>query len=523
MRILMRVPLSMALGAALMVSGVATPSMAETPDATAPDAAASPGPSAERTMTRQVNDVVVTAKISLPPGSEVRGSIVGTLSITHNGRSAAMRPGNMTMVDPDDRFLEGGQFVASGAVNTWTSTVPLPADAKSGIYEVSVDAEVAVTTDDGVVNVPIRTQNPVLVPFRSQRNTPMIWTSSASAPAGSTISISGAANQRSLGTGEYFPAAGQQVKVYFDPAGAAPETLRATLTTDSRGFFTSRQRPGGSGKWRAEMPMTDTGARSVWTVTSAERARTTILRQGSVSATQGGFTAGDHLMTHDVVVGLAPVQRRVDVGSLGFSIGGRSGWVSADSRRGEGNYPDGYRVQRELAHGSVGTSAATFTFNPTLPAGIYDIGIRDEMKACSAPDWEENDFASGASNCTHNVLVQDSTVTTIVVKRASTTTVTASDTSLPGPGTITLSGGVRRVQLVSGGGAQDKPSPNTAVQLYFDPAGSAAAVYKKTVTTGSNGTYSTPVATSTSGKWIAKYAGTSLQAPSQAAVSVTVG
>lgn len=520
MRTMKRVPLSMALGAALMVSGVVTPSVAVTPDS-----AVSPGPSAgqTQTMTRQVEDVVVTAKISLPPGSDVQGSILGTLSITHNGNSAAMRSGSMTMVDPDDRFLQGAQFVPSGATNAWTSTVPLSADAKSGVYEVSVNAEVAVTTDDGVVNVPIRTSNPVLVPFRAQRNIPMIWTSPSSAPAGSTISVSGAANIRSLGTGDYAPATGQEVKVYFDPTGDAPEALRATLTTDSRGYFTTRQKPGGSGKWRAEMPMTDAGARAVWTITSAERERTTTLRQGQVIATQNGYTAGDHLMTHDVVVGLAPVQRRVDVGSLGFSIGGKSGWVSAQSQRGEGSFPDGYRVQREMTHAGVGTSAVTFTFNPTLPAGIYDIGIRDAMKACSAPDWEENDAASGASNCTHDVLVQDSTVTTIVVKRASTTTVTASSSSLPAPGTITLRGEVRKVVLVSGGGAQEKLSPNTPVQLYFDPAGSAAPVYRKTVNTNSNGVYSTPVSTSASGQWLAKYPGTSLQAPSQATVAVTVG
>ncbi|WP_454850261.1 hypothetical protein [Promicromonospora soli] len=516
----MRVPLSMALGATLMMTGLATSSMAVTPDGPA-----SPGPSAgqSQTKTRQVEDVSVTAKISLPPGSQVQGSIVGTLSITHNGTSAAMKSGSMTMVDPDDRFLQGAQFVASGTTNAWTSTVPLSADAKSGIYAASVNAVVAVTTSDGVVDVPIRTTDPVMVPFRAQRNIPMIWISPSSAPAGSTISVSGAANIKSLGTGEYMPATEQEVKLYFDPTGDAPEALRATLTTDSRGFFTSRHKPGGSGKWRAEMPMTDAGARAVWTINSSERERTTTLRQGSVSATQNGYTAGDHLMTHDVVVGLAPVQRRVDVGSLGFTIGGKSGWVSAESRRGEGSFPDGYRVQREITHGGVGTSAVTFTFNPTLPAGIYDIGIRDAMKACSAPDWAANDAASGASNCTHDVLVEDSTVTTIVVKRASTTTVTASSTSLPDPGTITLSGGVRKVQLVSGGGAQEKPAPNTPVELYFDPAGTAAAVYKKTVTTGSNGTYSTSVSTSTSGRWIAKYPGTSLQASSRASVAVTVG
>jgi hypothetical protein len=81
---------------------------------------------------------------------------------------------------------------------------------------------------------------------------------------------------------------------------------------------------------------------------------------------------------------------------------------------------------------------------------------------------------------------------------------------------------VRKVQLVSGGGAADKPAPNTSVKLYFDPAGSAGPTLQKTVTTGTNGTYSTTALTSSSGTWIAKYAGTTLQAPSQATVAITV-
>jgi len=520
MRSKLRVPLSMALGVTLMMTGAAASSMAVTPDGPAV-----PGPSGgqSQTMTRQVADVSVTAKISLPPGSDVQGSVVGTLSITHNGTSAAMRSGRMTMVDPDGRDLVGEQFVASGTANAWTSTVPLSADAASGLYQVSVAAEIAVTTDDGVVNVPIRTATPVSVPFRAQRNIPAIWTSPSSAPAGSTISVSGAANIRSLGTGDYEPATGQQVKVYFDPTGDAPEVLKATLTTDERGFFTTRQKPGASGNWRAEMPQTDAGARAIWTITSSERERTTTLRQGSVSATQGEYTAGDHLMAHDVVVGLAPVQRRVDVGSLGFTVGGTSGWVSAESRRGEGSFPDGYRVQREMTHAGVGTSAVTFVFNPTMPAGVYDIGIRDAMKACSAPDWDANDAASGVSNCTHDVLVEDPTVTTIVMKRATSTTVTASATSVPSPRNVTLRGEARKVMLVSGGGAQERPAPNTELEISFDPAGSAEAVYKKTVTTGSDGTYSTPVSASTTGKWIVKYKGTGLLASSKAAVTVRVG
>src|SRR5690606_25537789 len=380
----MRVSLGVALGAALMVAGAAAPGMSATPPtataspdvAVAPAWASAPAPPAGPTtpsLRARTTAAAVTAQISLPAGSTVNGSITGTLTITHDGTSSEMRSGRITMVDPDGRELLGEQFVATGAADTWTSTVPLPEDAAAGLYDVSLNATVAVTTADGVTEVPIRTQTPITVPFRAQRNIPLIWTSPSSAPAGAPFQVHGAANQRSLGTGEYEPAAGQQVKLYFDPDGSAPETLLATLTTDERGYFTSKQKPGASGKWRAEMPETDSGAKTVWTLTSAERERTTTRRQGQVSAAPGGYTAGDRLLTHDVVVGLAPVHRRVDVGSLNFSVGGQSGWVGAESRRAEGSYPNGYRMQRELVHAGIGTSHVTLTFNATMPAGVYDI------------------------------------------------------------------------------------------------------------------------------------------------------
>lgn len=514
MRSRMRVPLTMVVGAVLALTGMTVaPGAVATPDV------APPGDVAAR-VTAQEDDVVVNARISLPAGTSVQGSITGTLSLTHNGSSATVRSGHMTLEDPTGRELVGEEFVASGTTDAWTSTVPLPDDAVPGVYGVTLTAQVDVTTDDGVFTVPIRITDPVEVPFRAKRNIPKIWLSPAGALEGAKISVSGVANMRSLSTGENSPAVDQQVKLYFDPAGTAPEELRATLTTDDRGFFTSRQTPGSDGKWRMEMPQTDSGARTVWTLTSTETDRTRRLRQGAIKVAQDGFATGDHLSTQDVVIGTEAVQRRVDVGSLGFAVGGTSGWVSAESREGGGSFPDGYRVQEDLVHSGLGTSHAYITFRPTLPAGIYDIGIRDEMKACSAPDWDGDDGAT--SNCTHDVLVEDPTVTTIVVKRASTTAITASRTSFTGPKTITLSGSVHTVQPVSTGGVANRAASTAKVKLYFDPAGSAAPVLKKTVTTDSDGKYTTSARASSSGRWIAKYAGTDVQAPSQKAVSVTV-
>lgn len=62
----------------------------------------------------------------------------------------------------------------------------------------------------------------------------------------------------------------------------------------------------------------------------------------------------------------------------------------------------------------------------------------------------------------------------------------------------------------------------TPVKLYFDPAGSRGPVHKKTVRTNADGVYTTKVGTSISGRWIAKYPGTDLQAPSQRDVTITV-
>src|SRR5690606_23499180 len=199
------VSLGVALGAALMVAGAAAPGMSATPPtAASPDVAVAPAPPAGSTtasVSARTAAAAVTAKISLPPGSSVNGSITGTLTITHDGTSSEMRSGRITMVDPDGRELLGEQFVATGTPDTWTSTVPLREGAAPGLCDVALNATVAVPTDDGVTEVPVRTQTPITVPFRAQRNIPLIWTSPSSAPAGADLQVHGAANQRSLGTG----------------------------------------------------------------------------------------------------------------------------------------------------------------------------------------------------------------------------------------------------------------------------------------------------------------------------------
>ncbi|WP_454850255.1 hypothetical protein [Promicromonospora soli] len=152
------------------------------------------------------------------------------------------------------------------------------------------------------------------------------------------------------------------------------------------------------------------------------------------------------------------------------------------------------------------------------PAGLYDVYYDGPIYVFT--DYWDDDGDNLLQMV--SVPIVEKPVTTLRVRRASSTTISASSTSFTGPKTITLRGAVRKVKLISNSEAALRLSPNTPVKLYFDPVGSTGPQYKKTVRTNSKGVYTTTARTSRSGKWIAKYPGTDLQAPSKRAVTITV-
>lgn len=101
-------------------------------------------------------------------------------------------------------------------------------------------------------------------------------------------------------------------------------------------------------------------------------------------------------------------------------------------------------------------------------------------------------------------------VATFKAKRKSATTVNASPEPVRKGGTVTVAGGVKywNPDYDFGTGAW-RPLSGTSVNVYFDPAGSAAPKYKFTATTRSDGTFTKKVAQWSAGTWIVKYVGTS--------------
>ncbi|MER7606705.1 hypothetical protein [Nocardioides sp. NPDC127503] len=93
-------------------------------------------------------------------------------------------------------------------------------------------------------------------------------------------------------------------------------------------------------------------------------------------------------------------------------------------------------------------------------------------------------------------------------------------TKTPVRGTrVTFTGDLKAVKKTSVG-ARWRPLARTTVKIYFDPAGSAGPVLKRTLTTTSTGTYRTSIQVQAKGYWIVKYAGTTRYAPDSRRVLV---
>lgn len=337
------------------------------------------------------------------------------------------------------------------------------------------------------------------------------------APAGSPVQVHGY-----VGHGWSSPAAGEAVTVYFDPAGSAPREAVATVTSDDNGWFAATFRPRTSGTYDILRPGEDEdtvlGRR---TATFTSRGAVLPVRSVVVSGARGGYTAKARVTVQDVVTRVEAQTVYLDAGILtpGFAGNAIYSGPYMTNRRAEGRYGVGevYSTRQEPWRTRY-SGTRTYRLSALHPAGIYDVSFSGPIAVFKDP-WDTDDDGTLQDV---RINMPRGPVTTIRVRRASTTTMAASSTSFTGARNIELHGSVRKVQLVSNTVAENRLAPNTALRLYFDPAGQAGPVYNKTVHTNSNGAYRTTVRTSRSGTWIAKYVGTSLQAPSKGSVTVTV-
>jgi hypothetical protein len=443
---------------------------------------------------------------------------------SHNGTSMSIPSATISLTGPDGTFVEDTTSFEHLWDQTWLADIPKPDGIPYGEYSVSFSATALVGTPDGQVEVLLEAPDLTTVHRKAPTKINELWLAPKSVPTAGKVTVSGTVREWIFDSDrQWLGAAGSQVSVYFDPDGDKPRVFRGTATADHRGFFTKPFNVTEPGRWYVEHPETDTRTASSRSTFQGVRATAANTHTGTVMRTQGGATAGNRLVTTDVVVGAEPVGTRVDVGVLDYAY--QNGWagVYLTSRRAEGLYRDGWHTLRTVDWNGYHSGQAMFTIRPTVPAGTYDVGVESYMFACPEPDWTRysEDVLSCGQVQTH---VRDRSVTTLRVRRASITTAKASQTTLTSGRTIALSGKVRQLKLIDGGrDAAYRIASNAEVRVSFDPAGAEGPVYKKTVWTRADGTFRTSVYAGRSGTWIATYPGYALVAPSLARVAVTVG
>ncbi|MFI2361513.1 hypothetical protein [Promicromonospora sp. NPDC019610] len=343
----------------------------------------------------------------------------------------------------------------------------------------------------------------------------------ASAPAGTPVQVHGyIAIQPDTIWEQRQPGRGLQVEIYFDPSGTAPRARVATAVTDDDAWFATTFRPTTSGTYDVVVANQGTDVVGTRAVRFTRRPASQAVRSVVLSGSKDGHTARVRVTVQDVVTRIEPQTVYLDAGILtpGYSANAFAG-PSMTNRRAEGRYGSGDVTTSDQDLWDTDYSGVrTYRLSALQPAGLYDVYYEGPIRV-NTDHWDSD---GDGSLQTVAVPIPWKSVTIVRVRRASSTTVSASATSFTGPKTITLRGAVRKVQLVSNTKAAIRLSPNTPVKLYFDPAGATGPQYKKTVRTNSQGVYTTTYRTSMSGRWIAKYPGTDLQAPSQGAVTITV-
>jgi hypothetical protein len=439
--------------------------------------------------------------------------------LEHDGTAISLDQGWVDVTDPAGNQIWAGDAGLTEVEEGHLRAVPrLQNGALIGDYRVSFTAFVDVQGHAAPALVRIGAVN--LVTFKVRRPTMLEATvRSGNQPTGTVTTVAGNMGWRVWddADGRYNPVAGtgSEIDIAFDPEGSAPRVKVGTATVSRTGFFRLDTQVTVPGWWYVSYAGTAEQNPATVRLTQSVRSRTRPVHQGTVTRNLG--TTGLRVTAPDVVTTTEPQTVRVDFGVTTFSQLLSTYGVQLQGRRGEGLHPDGRNYgPRHKVSGGGSAGYIEMTMDGLTPPGVYDVGANVILATCTK-------FWSASGSCgMEDVWIKDDTITTLTVKRATITTISASPKVLDEPRWVTLKGSVRKLQLVSNTEAAYRYSAEAPVRLYWDPAGSAAPQYEKTVYTNSRGVWAAKFLTSASGRWVAEFPGTSLNAASSRTVWIAV-
>jgi hypothetical protein len=467
----------------------------------------------------------VTARVVVGDQHNGASEVPVDIYLTHNGTAVSLDNGWVAMYDSAGQQLYLGEpYLSEVSEGHLRATPRRGPDNPIGDYTVSFVAFVYVDGDRGPALVRIGATE--IVTFKVRYLSALELTArSSNLPTGAVTTLAGTLGWHSGDdTGEINPVAatGAMVDLSFDPEGSAPRKTVGQAKVSAMGYFRFDTRVTGSGRWYASYAGNEVQHPATDRVTQTARSHVQASHQGTAAGTRYGATAGIRVTTTDVVTTLAPQDVRVDFGMTTFSRFLSTSGMHLDGRRGEGKYPRGrdyWPRHRSIGGGTAGYGIVTM--DAMTPPGVYDVGMGGTLFSTCTKPWSDA-YATSGSCGNKRQYISDNSITTLTVKRATRTSISASSKSFTGPKTITLKGSVKKLRLVTKTTAGYRLSATTPVKLYWDPAGTAGAQYKKTVYTNTTGVWTTKYRTTASGRWIAVYPGAALSASSRSAVTITV-
>ncbi|WP_419704839.1 hypothetical protein [Promicromonospora sp. NFX87] len=443
--------------------------------------------------------------------------------LEHDGTAISLDQGWVVVTDSAGHQLGGISGLTEVGEGHLRAVPRLQNGAPIGDYRVSFTAFVDV--QGGAAPALVRIEAVDLVTFQVRYRTMLEATArSGNQPTGTATTVAGSMGwlvRNAVGDYDPVAATGAAVDIAFDPEGSAPRTKVGTATVSSTGFFRLDTRVTVPGRWYVSYAGTTELSPATVRLTQSARSRTRPVQQGTATQTSGSATAGIRVTAPDVVTTLESQAVRVDFGVTSFGRMRSIAGVHLVSRRSEGTYPNGHHLWPEHKLSGDGTAGyITARMDALTPPGVYDVGADVVIGTCTRSPWLA--YPSSGDCGMKEVRIDDDTITTLTVKRATITTISASPKVLDEPRWVTLKGSVRKLQLVSNTEAAYRYSAEAPVRLYWDPAGSAAPQYEKTVYTNSRGVWAAKFLTSASGRWVAEFPGTSLNAASSRTVWIAV-
>jgi hypothetical protein len=219
----------------------------------------------------------------------------------------------------------------------------------------------------------------------------------------------------------------------------------------------------------------------------------------------------------DVVLGTQPVQVPFDATMRSYGQGDFTPCFRNVSV--EGQWAAGERTNTApVVWNGLNSAHATETFRATDPVGLYEFGACGSMSLFLETPLTDEDGQIEAVE----FQVDEPRLEVFRLRRGSLVTATADDSSLSGPGWVTLTGRVRKLVLADDGqSAALKPARWTSVDVSW--LDGSRPVLEKTVKTNADGVYTARVWTDGSGTWQVANRQNNVNASDVKKVRVTVG